>query len=62
MTRLSKPMRREVDVPKINRAVVITIDPESKMLFFREKHCRREYGLPIATAFMLAIKDSERKK
>jgi hypothetical protein len=53
-------MRREVDVPKINRAVVITIDPESKMLFFREKGCRREFGLPIATAFMLAIKVSEK--
>ena len=62
MTRLSKPMRREVDVPKINRAVVITIDPESKMLFFREKGCRREFGLPIATAFAEAIRLSEKGK
>ena len=58
MTKLTKPISREVDVPRM-RPVIIEIDPESKRLGFHEKGCRTTYWLPIATAFTLAVRASE---
>jgi hypothetical protein len=55
MTRLTKPIKREVAVPRM-RPVIIEIDPETKTLGFHEKGCRRVYRLPIATAFMMAVR------
>jgi hypothetical protein len=60
MTTLTKPIKREVAVPRM-RPVIIEIDPETAKLIFREKGCRTAYSLPIATAYMMAIRTSEEK-
>lgn len=60
MTKLDKPLRREVDVPRM-RPVIIVIDPERKALGFREKACKRTFWLPIATAFRMAVMSDEKE-
>ena len=55
MTQLTKPIKREIAIPRISRNVIITIDPETKRLGFHEKGRRAIFWLPIATAFQMAI-------
>lgn len=51
MTRLLKAVKRETI---INRdEVTVTIYPN--VIAFRPKRCRREYTLPLATVYRLAI-------
>ena len=62
MTRLKKKIRREpVNIPSINRPVIIEVDPETKRLGFREKGCRRTFWLPIKTAYMMAVMSEEKE-
>jgi len=60
MTALTKTIKREVTVPRINRPVIITIDPDTKRLGFHEKGCRKVFWLPIATAFEMAVRSDNR--
>lgn len=60
MTTLTRPIKREVDVPRM-RPVIIEIDPETKTLGFHEKGSRHVYRLPIATAFRMAVLSDKEK-
>ena len=61
MTKLKKKVKRELDIPSINKPVVIEVDPETKRLGFREKGCRRTFWLPIKTAYMMAVMSDEKE-
>lgn len=61
MTTLTKALKREVSVPRM-RPIIIEIDPETHRLGFHEKGSRKVYYLPIATAYMMAIRSSEKEK
>jgi hypothetical protein len=58
VTTLTRTIRREVAVPRM-RPIIIEIDPETAKLIFREKGCRTAYSLPIATAYMMAIRTAK---
>ncbi|MCX6568019.1 MAG: hypothetical protein NT147_03075 [Candidatus Aminicenantes bacterium] len=58
MTTLTKPIHREVAVPRFNRPVVVTIDPETQKIILREKGCRTEYAISIAALYALLVKES----
>ena len=60
MTKLNKTIKREVTIPRVNRPVIVELDPETKRIGFHEKGCRRVYWMPIQTAYTLAILQSER--
>ena len=57
MTDLKKPLVRVIRV--LGDPVVLTLDPETKMLRLREKGCRREYRLHFDTIFRLAVQAAE---
>jgi hypothetical protein len=61
MTKLAKPIKREVEVPRM-RPVIIEIDPERAAIGFHEKGCRRTFWLPIMTAFRMAVLIAEKEK
>lgn len=61
MTKLTKVVKRSVAVPNIIRPVNVTLDPETKSIGFAEKGCHKIYWLPIYTAYLMAIRVSERK-
>jgi hypothetical protein len=56
MTKLNKPIRRELSLPKILRPVILTIDPELKQITLREKGCREDYSIGILELFCLLIR------
>ena len=58
MTTLTRPIKREVAVPRFNRPVVVTIDPEQQKIILREKGCRTEYGISIAALYALLVKET----
>ena len=55
MTKLTRPIKREVPVPRM-RPVIIEIDPATARIGFHEKGCRKTFWLPIATAFAMAVR------
>lgn len=57
MIALKKPLVRVI--PVLGDPVVLTLDPETKMLRLREKGCRREYRLHFDTVFRLAVQAAE---
>jgi hypothetical protein len=62
VTTLTRPIKRSLSIPAINRPVVIEIDPETKTLGFHERGCRKVYRLPIHTAFMMAVMTDKKKE
>jgi len=62
VTKLLKPLKREVDVARFIRPIVVTIDPEQQRIGFHEKAAHTIYWLPIGTAYALAIRASEKKE
>ena len=61
MTKLDKRIRREISIPRINRPVIVELDPETKRIGFHEKGCRKTYWMPLQTAFTLAILNDEKE-
>ncbi len=57
MVELKKPLVRVIRV--LGDPVVLTLDPETKMLRLREKRCRREYRLHFDTVYRLAAQAAE---
>ena len=62
MTKLTKPLWREVRAYGSPRPLIIEIDPETKNLGFREKGRHKTYYLPIQLAFYMAVKTSKEGK
>ena len=56
MTKLDKPIYREVAFPEINRTLIIGLVSETKKITFREKGCHSEKSLPILSAWLDAIR------
>ena len=57
MTRLTHPLSRELDVPKISqRPLIVGIDPEARTITLHEKGCRNRYSIPIASLYVLLVK------
>jgi len=59
MTKLTAPIRREVDLYGVG-PVVVGMDPETKNFVFREKGARAEYRIPILAVFISAIRTQEK--
>ena len=59
MTTLTKPIKREISVPPVRRPIIVLIDPETKEIRLREKGCRTEYAIHVATLYALLVKYSK---
>lgn len=56
MTKLSKPLKREVSVSRIRRPVIVEIDPRAQKITLREKGLRNGYSIPILTPYSLLVR------
>ena len=54
MTEIRKPIRRSVGGIERGRDVILTLYPGG-VLGFRVKRCKREWTLPIVSAYRLAV-------
>jgi hypothetical protein len=61
MTRLAKPLKREMDAGGIRRPLVVTLDPDSQRIGITEKGCRTVYWMRLQTFYALAIRANEEK-
>lgn len=59
MTKLNKPLKREVSIARIKRPIIISIDPETKILSLREKGARRGYNISIISLYALLVRESK---
>ena len=62
MTKLTRPVKRSVDIILDNRLrargkdqIQITLEPDGYIIF-RAYKCRKRYSLPMITAYQMAIK------
>jgi hypothetical protein len=63
VTRLTKPLSRELDIPHLSRRpIIIGIDPEAKTIALHEKGCRTKYTIPIPTLYALLVKSWDAKQ
>ena len=62
MTKLTKPIEREIKLGICYRPVCVRLDPDSKRIFFREKGCKHSYSLLIGTAYRMAILATDKAK
>jgi hypothetical protein len=61
MTKLNKPIRRELSLPKINRPIILTVDPDLKQITLREKGCHEDYSIGILELYCLLIRRGGQK-
>ena len=62
MTTLKGIVERQTIAPGIGRPVIVTLDAETKRIGFREKGRHKTFWIPIATAFVLAVRAEEKDK
>lgn len=61
MTKLAKPLKREMAAGGIRRPLVVHLDPDSQRIGITEKGCRTVYWMRLQTFYALAIRANEEK-
>jgi len=62
MTKLAKPIKREMTAGGIRRPLIVTLDPETQRIGIAEKGCRTVYWMRLQTFYALAIRAEEKEK
>ena len=60
MTNLNRPIRRQLKIRGVTRPIIIELNGETQQIIFREKGRRHSWKLPIATAFLMAVRSEEK--
>jgi len=56
MTKLNKPVKREISLPKIKRPIIVELDPEAKTITLREKGGRKGYSILIMALYTFLVR------